>query len=502
MLRWAGLGVFVLACFWGFWSYGLFDLDEGLYAVSLMEMQQRGDWVVPTYRGEPFFEKPILFYWTAWLADLAGLDGVAALRLPGAIATIGTLAVVAAFTRGVAPVAILGVSAPFLLVGRMFMPDPFLVFGMTAALCAVFKSRDDPRWHVAAGVGLAIAVLAKGPMPLVVFGLLGIYAYWRLNWRFASPAWQLSGVAAFCAIASPWYVLAAQRSPVFVERFLLEQNLGRLAGGDSAHLGPVWMYLPLVLLGLFPFTLSLIGAWRSRRDTLDNFLWAYVIIVFVLFSLAGTKLPHYILPIFPPLAILIGRHLQHSPRVHWEYPIGVLVAGGAAMVYAAVVGLDTAHGVIAGSLGGLVAIGAAPAYWFAAHRRPAAAGFASMASATLAFLIYAPHIYHGATHEEPEAAARTAGATGLPVIEYRTGGEGEEGKTSHPSMQWIMGRNTEAIDEPGALLNRIAAQGAVVVITRGGRMDEDLARYDLPYWRDEVLYKGAEFEVVEIDSQP
>ena len=82
---WPALGVFVLACFYGFWWYGPFDLDEGLYAVALMEMQERGDWVMPTYRGEPFWEKPILVFWTAWIADLCGADGVLALRLPSIV---------------------------------------------------------------------------------------------------------------------------------------------------------------------------------------------------------------------------------------------------------------------------------------------------------------------------------------------------------------------------------------------------------------------------------
>lgn len=506
MQRWAwpALGLFVLACFWGFWSYGPFDLDEGLYAVALMEMQERGDWVVPTYRGVPFFEKPILFYWTAWIADLCGAGGVVALRLPSILATISTLALVGLFTKRIGPVMILSVSVLFMGVGRMFMPDPFLVFGMTAALFAFWKSRDDPRWFVAAGVGLAVAVLAKGPMPLVVFGLLGVYCRWRTEWP-SDPArskhmvhgWKLAGVAAFLAFAAPWYVTAAMRSPAFVDEFLIKQNLGRLAGADVVHAGPIWMYIPVVLAGLLPFSLSLVGAWRKREGELEQYLWAFVLIVFVLFSVAGTKLPHYILPIFPALAVLIDRHHERRQVISKAY--GVLAFLGATTLF--VVGFfwenDGSLEVLALKIAfDALMIGAGLFFFLHRFRRgsPALKGFITMAPIVLAACYVAPRTYWVLTHLDPVYSARVANTRHLPIVEYRTGGEKERGKTSHPSMQWTIGRSTRAVEDLQDL-SRIIEDGPIAVITRDERLQSDLRKTSLMIGDFKQVHKSGEFEV-------
>ncbi|MDQ2986337.1 MAG: glycosyltransferase family 39 protein [Armatimonadota bacterium] len=501
MQRWAwpALGLFVLACFWGFWSYGPFDLDEGLYAVALMEMQERGDWVVPTYRGVPFFEKPILFYWTAWLADLAGAEGVVALRLPSILATIGTLALVALFTKRIGPVMILSVSVLFMGVGRMFMPDPFLVFGMTAALFAFWKSREDPRWFVAAGVGLAVAVLAKGPMPLVVFGLLGVYCRWRTEWppdhERSKPmvhAWKLAGVALFLVIAAPWYVLAAMRSPAFVDEFLIKQNLGRLAGADVVHAGPFWLYIPVVLVGLLPFSLSLVGAWRGREGELEQYLWAFALIVFVLFSVAGTKLPHYILPIFPALAILIDNYLERErPRVIAACFVCMLA------LTVLLVGLgfaDDRYRILV-VFGGMALGGATTCVngrlqgW-----HPTTIGFAAIGALASGLVAAGPRIYWSATHEDSYTVARSLVNDKRRIVEYRTGGERARGKTSHPSMQWMIGRNTEAVEDLFGL-RAVISREPVIVITRDNRLEQDLRGLPSSFGDFQRLFQVGEFEV-------
>lgn len=496
---WPALGLFVAACFWGFWSCGPFDLDEGLYSVALMEMQQRGDWVVPTYRGAPFFEKPILFYWAAWIADLCGADGVAALRLPSILATLGTLALVGLFTKRIGPVMILSVSVPFMGIGRMFMPDPFLVFGMTAALFAFWKAREDHRWQVAAGVGLAIAVLAKGPMPLVVFGLLGIYCRVRIPSFVTSPpmvsGWKVAGILLFLAMVLPWYVIAAMKSPEFVDEFLIKQNFGRFTGaGDSAHLGQFWLYIPVVLLGLLPFSLSLVGAWRNRAGELEQFLWAFVWIVFLLFSFAGTKLPHYILPIFPPLAVLLARYLERDERTRWEFLAAALVLP--AMLLYVMQGGVLEHRTMGGILlvtavlHGLVVL-AGPTDTYS---KSLSIGFTAMAGMVITLLLLGPSIYWIRTHADPIEAAREANQTGLPIIEYRTGGEGESGKTAHPSMQWRIGKNTTPV-ETLPELRRIVESGSVAVITRDGRLERDQMRVSAPVGSVRRIESVGEFEV-------
>lgn len=473
---WPVLGLFVASCFWGFWSYGPFDLDEGLYSVALMEMQKRGDWVVPTYRGVPFFEKPIFFYWTAWITDICGAAGVVALRLPSVLATLATLGLVGHFAKRTGPVMILAVSILFMGVGRMFMPDPFLVFGMTLALLALWKSRDDPRWNVAAAAGLAISVLAKGPMPLVVLGLLGIYCHWRMDpWPrpLNTFRWRFASLILFLIAVLPWYITAPVRSDVFVQDFLIKQNLGRLAGGDVAHAGPVWMYIPVVLIGLLPFSFSLPSAFRRREGGMEQYLWAYVLIVFVIFSLAGTKLPHYILPIFPPLAILLSRFLERDSRIWWEFTLPVLMAPSV-YLYFLLTGssqLAPLRPAIFASflLLGLLAVAVRLFGW----PRSLSLGFVSVAPLTLAILLFGPQMYWDRTHADPTHAAIVASRLGLPIIEYRTGGEGVRGETAHPSMQWTVGRNTVAVDNLRDLERAVAIVKGVV-ITRDERLQNDV----------------------------
>jgi 4-amino-4-deoxy-L-arabinose transferase-like glycosyltransferase len=505
---WPALGLFVVACFWGFWSYGPFDLDEGLYSVALMEMQQRGDWVVPTMRGEPFFEKPILFYWTAWITDLCGADRVVALRLPSILATMGTLALVALFTKRIGPLMILSVSVLFMGVGRMFMPDPFLVFGMTAALFAFWKAREDSRWHVAAGLALAIAVLAKGPMPLVVFGLLWLYCRFRMP-SFVTSAplvsgWKVAGLVILLALTLPWYVLAALRSPVFVDEFLIKQNLGRLTGaGDSAHLGQIWLYIPVVLIGLLPFSLSLIGAWRKRTGELEQYLWAFVLIVFVLFSLAGTKLPHYILPIFPALAVLLHRYLSRCQRIPWEYAILMAILSVGLFIYGLFMENDGSlflillglllHTLVLGWLG-------SSALCYFKRGSTELKGMLAVAPFILVLMFVAPRTYWVLTHLDPQLAARIADAQHLPIVEYRTGGEGVRGKTAHPSMQWTIGKNTLAIDDFRDL-RRVVRDGPVAVITRGSRLRRDEMMVSAALGRVELVFESGEWQVFVVSQQ-
>ena len=504
---WPALGVFVLACFWGFWWYGPFDLDEGLYAVALMEMQERGDWVMPSYRGEPFWEKPILVFWTAWIADLLGAGGVVALRLPSILATLGTLTLVGLFTKRIGAVMILSVSVLFIGVGRMFIPDPLLIFGMTAALFSFWKAREDPRWHLAAGAALAIAVLAKGPMPLVIFGLLGIYARWRIGGWARAGWWRIGAIILFLAAVLPWYIAAAQRSPEFIQEFIVKQNFGRLTGeGDPMHAGQIWMYIPIVLVGLLPFSLSLIGAWRTREGKLEQYLWAFVWIVFVLFSFSGTKLPHYILPIFPALAILLDRYLERTKeRPRWEYAILFVILAVSFFIYGLFLDDDGSIGVNVLKLAFYTSLlgwlGSAALCYFK-RGGPQAQGFAAYAPVALFTLLLAQFLYWGQTHANPTKAAVLADAQGITVVEYRTGGEKEPGKTSHPSIQWWIRKTTDTAENLTDLRNLVKRKGSIVVIARDGRYRADEEGSALAVGLVTPIETFGDWEVLRIDAAP
>jgi 4-amino-4-deoxy-L-arabinose transferase-like glycosyltransferase len=178
----------------GFWTYGLFDLDEGIYAASLREMMETGDPFVITFDGAPFLEKPILIYWTGWLASQLGLTGELGLRIPSVLATIGTLCIASRFARREFgdeaarwTLIVLGCSVVFMGVGRMFMPDAMYVFALTAALTLAWESREHrPRAEWAVGALLGVAVLGKGPVAFAIFSLVLLYCVaWLRICRFS-----------------------------------------------------------------------------------------------------------------------------------------------------------------------------------------------------------------------------------------------------------------------------------------------------------------------------
>lgn len=331
----------------GFWTYGLFDLDEGFYAAAAGEMLRRGEWVTPLYNGQPWFEKPILLYWLA-IPSIAAFGEAVGPRLPSVLCTIGTLLLMFQAARrwlgadaARSAILVYGSSLLAVGVGRMMLADPPLILFLSGALLLFWASLVSEGRRVVLRVGsaacLGLAVLAKGPVAgLLLVAILGI-TYWRepeLRTAFRG-AWPAS-VAVFAAVVSTWYVPAYLASgPVFVEKFLIEQNVGRFTGGDVAHTigGPLnWLlYVVVLLVGMLPWSLWLPAAWprrggEGRSRAFRRYLGTWALVVFVFFSLSGAKLPHYIAPALPPLGMLVGAWL--AARRPGRFPLGPAIACG------------------------------------------------------------------------------------------------------------------------------------------------------------------------------
>ncbi|MEA2553832.1 MAG: hypothetical protein QOJ65_2008 [Fimbriimonadaceae bacterium] len=291
----------------GWWTYGLFDLDEGFYAAVTGSMIRHHEWITPTLNGHAWFEKPILIYWLAKPAVMVFGPDVGP-RLPSVMATVGLYTLVAWFVRrhlgGLAAVMSLFVLASSLLVvslGRMMMTDSLLVLFFTAAMLTYWESLvADARWRLVTAVCLGLAVLAKGPVALILFGLIVVVYHLVARSRFtpgiaeeaevadprshaeaqstrrrggdapeteggfheeAGPdlaltrssgiepavestgrrggaSWFL-GTFILVAVIASWYVPAyLANGQAFVDEFLIKQNLGRFTGGDQAHRVP------------------------------------------------------------------------------------------------------------------------------------------------------------------------------------------------------------------------------------------------------------------------
>jgi 4-amino-4-deoxy-L-arabinose transferase-like glycosyltransferase len=312
-----------LACvlpFLGFWSYGLFDLDEGFYAAVVADMMRRGDWITPTLNGDPWFEKPILAYWLAMPSVWAFGDAVGP-RLPSVACTLATAWVLHGFLVPragalAARLATLAYCGSLLVVGigRMMMTDAPLVLCLTLALVWFWRSVEgQARCRTWAGVAVGFGVLAKGPVAgLLVLATVGV-AYWLLpeqRPRFRRGWWP--GIGLMVAVLASWYVPCyLANGQTFVQKFLVEQNVGRFLGGDKAHAVPIWahpVYFPAVLFlatipWLFP---AWRGLWRRGVEPWQVWLRVWACVPLVFFTVSGSKLPHYVLPTMPALAALIG----------------------------------------------------------------------------------------------------------------------------------------------------------------------------------------------------
>jgi 4-amino-4-deoxy-L-arabinose transferase-like glycosyltransferase len=296
--------------------------DEPRYARVAVEMARSGDLVTPTLQGKPWLEKPALYYWLAAAAFKVLGETEAAARLPSVMATllmVGATALVAARLFGGSA----GLHAGFAL-GTAALPFVYARAASMDALLAAFVTLAIGLLGLrvlgmagglavpAAAVAAALATLAKGPLgmllPILVLGayLLALRDRDQVR-RVASPA----AIFLFLVVALPWYLLIWRaRGRAFLEVFVLDHNLRRFTSEIHHHPGPFYYYLPLILLGLFPWTPLLLPALarlRPRQSRVDLFLVLWLAVPLAFFSAAGSKLPGYLLPCLPPLAILIGR---------------------------------------------------------------------------------------------------------------------------------------------------------------------------------------------------
>jgi 4-amino-4-deoxy-L-arabinose transferase-like glycosyltransferase len=342
----------------GFWAYGLFDLDEGYYAAVVGEMNRRGEWITPYFNGHPWFEKPILLYWFA-KPSVSLFGEMWGPRLPSVLATVGLFALCGLYLRKRVNAAtarwtviMLGTSLLVLGIGRMMITDALLDLAICGAFLSFYESLVGAKsWRLMTAFCLGLAVLAKGPVSLPFFVALGIWTYIaepELRPKF--KGWWLVGTAILAATVCTWYVPAyLQNGPiwplfrldpvrglvsdnVFFQKFLIEQNLHRFGGGDTAHAVPLllWpIYYPVILfVGLLPWSVPLCKEFpRTFRSTssLERYLARWALIILLFFTISGTKLPHYILPAAPPLLMIAGIQMAKRKAFSWKLATAMAV---------------------------------------------------------------------------------------------------------------------------------------------------------------------------------
>jgi 4-amino-4-deoxy-L-arabinose transferase-like glycosyltransferase len=322
---------------WKLGSAPLANPDEGRYAEIPREMVASGDWVTPRLNGVPYFEKPPLMYWVVAACEEALGPSEWSLRLaPAAFALGGILAAYGAARRlygrdaGFWAAIVLGTSLLYLALGRLLILDMAVSVLMSATLfCFILGVRERSgatrRWlFYGLYASAALATLTKGLMGFLVTG--AVMFLWLVlfgQWRRLRPLYLPSGIALFLAIAAPWHLLVSSRNPGWAHFYFIYEHWERFTSAGHGRYQPFWFFIPIVLLGLFPWTGflwgsfrdALAGGWSRRRENAEAWFFAtWAAFIFLFFSASQSKLIPYILPVFPPVAVLVGRWLAATLR--------------------------------------------------------------------------------------------------------------------------------------------------------------------------------------------
>jgi 4-amino-4-deoxy-L-arabinose transferase-like glycosyltransferase len=318
----------------------LWDNSETAYGEVAREILLTHDWVVMHLNGAPWFVQPPLYFWFAALcAMLFGVTSFA-MRLPAALATIfmGAMTGYAvsrqAGTRvGIYTSVVLSSCLIQAIIGRLAIMDALLDLAVALTIFWWFRSLETgrDRYFVYGWIAAAFGFLAKGPIaPVAALLVIVPYAWWNARsetMRLPSRRGWLFGIALAALIIVPWLAAIAVHSGTLALGELIgHYTIGRYTGVIENQAGPVWYYVPVVILGFFPWisflpVAAVYGARTLRSESTPSnlarllrlaFVWAVVPLVF--FSFAKTKLPNYIALEFPALALLVALYLDNVAR--------------------------------------------------------------------------------------------------------------------------------------------------------------------------------------------
>lgn len=378
-MRWI-LAVLWLALLAGFGflnqlgTLGVMDKTEALFVEVAHQMYLSGDWVTPRWNGETFFDYPVGGYWLVALSfKLFGVSEGAA-RLPVALAAMAVVIAVwltlyhwgdsgkppwptpqQRWLRASLGAGIMALNPGWIGWGRTAVTDMFLSSTMALTLLCFFggyaQGPASPRRHgyyLAASVFAAGAVLAKGPVGLLLPGLIIVVflAYVGQLWVVLREMPLLPMLGIFVLLCFPWYILATQANGIeFLGHFLGFSNFQRFTSVLYRHAGPWYFYLPWCFILLLPWSVFLplalarLRFWlpalwcsKPRSQQLGLFCVAWFFLVFLFFSAAATKLAGYILPLVPAGALIlalfwgeVGQQASTRPLQRWPFLVSAML---------------------------------------------------------------------------------------------------------------------------------------------------------------------------------
>ncbi len=352
---------------------GLVGADEPRYAQIAHEMLVRFDsahtvkdrlsaCVTPYLYGHPWLEKPALYYWRAmFLFQDFGVHDWSS-RLPSTTFAFIMVGLIYLHMRRFRPgghldAALITVACAGILgFARGASTDMQMAAPLAIGLLGWYAwyETDSKFWLYDIYFFTGLATLAKGPVaPFLAGAIITAFAFLRRDWRMLIRTLWWPGIVLYFAMVLPWFIAVQHQNPTFFREFFVEHNLQRYATDRYQHVQPFWYYLAVVVLAMMPWTVVAVKAlidgiqtsaaeWRLRYtrnlkpvnrtgDAFPEFLVLWALIPIVFFSFSQSKLPGYILPSIPPIAILTGDYLyrRRKPGLNWW------VLGGHAFLCAA-----------------------------------------------------------------------------------------------------------------------------------------------------------------------
>jgi len=305
--------------------------SESRYIEIGREMAETGDFVTPRLNYVKYFEKPPLFYWIqAESTKLFGISPFAA-RIPTALfavmlclLTYGLGRMLYGRLAGWLGTLTLATSLYLFALSRIVLLDMPVSFFMDATLAAFIYTVYAPPGRMRTTViyvmyiAAACAVLTKGLIGAILPGIvIFLWLVFTRRWQVLKEMRLISGTALFLLVAVPWHIIVAERNPEWAQFYFIHEHFQRYLTKEAGRYQPVWFFAAVLLAGFFPWVAFLYQAakdglknfWHTRfEDGKQLFLVLWVAFILVFFSLSDSKLIPYILPVFPPLAVLLGRY--------------------------------------------------------------------------------------------------------------------------------------------------------------------------------------------------
>lgn len=335
MIRNLIIFVVLFIAFFRLGSVTLFDVDEAVFAEATKEMLQSGNWITPTYNDEPRYDKPILFYWLMAISyKIFGVDEFSA-RFPSALSGFILCLIIFLFLKTLnrkneAFYAVLcfAFSLYYLVYTHAAVTDMTLALFISLSLFSFYLAiYKDQKYIYGFYIFSALAFLTKGLIGIVFpFSIAGIYMIFMEGAKGIKRIFNFKAFTVFLLISLPWYIAQiAINGQDFIQQFFIKHHFMRYTEVISGHKGPFYYFIPVLVIGLFPWISFLPqGLKNIKKDNLKSFSLIWFLFIFIFFSFSTTKLPNYILPAIPALSIIISHGMVEFKQKYSSIPLIII----------------------------------------------------------------------------------------------------------------------------------------------------------------------------------